>query len=121
MAERGLDPRDFVLLPFGGAGPTHANLLAEEIGIARILVPIAAGPLAARDPRCRHRRAGRGDLRPACRRRRCLARRRTAGPGRAPRRALRRHALCRPGLRAARLPRTRRRCRSHGRGLPLRT
>ncbi len=47
MAERGLDPRDFVLLPFGGAGPTHANLLAEEIGIARILVPIAAGAYCA--------------------------------------------------------------------------
>lgn len=47
MAERGLDPRDFVLLPFGGAGPTHANLLAEEIGIARILVPQAAGAYCA--------------------------------------------------------------------------
>ncbi|SDJ02412.1 hydantoinase/oxoprolinase family protein [Salipiger marinus] len=47
MAERGLDPRDFVLLPFGGAGPTHAALLAEEIGIARILVPQAAGAYCA--------------------------------------------------------------------------
>ncbi|KAA2312415.1 hydantoinase/oxoprolinase family protein [Pseudooceanicola sediminis] len=47
MAERGLDPRDFVLLPFGGAGPTQANLLAEEIGIARILVPQAAGAYCA--------------------------------------------------------------------------
>jgi len=47
MAERGLDPRDFVLLPFGGAGPTHANLLAEEIGISRILVPQAAGAYCA--------------------------------------------------------------------------
>ncbi len=47
MAERGLDPRDFVLLPFGGAGPTHANLLAEEIGIDRILVPQAAGAYCA--------------------------------------------------------------------------
>jgi len=47
MAERGLDPRDFVLMPFGGAGPTHANLLAEEIGIARILVPLAAGAYCA--------------------------------------------------------------------------
>lgn len=47
MAERGLDPRDFVLLPFGGAGPTHANLLAEEIGIRRILVPQAAGAYCA--------------------------------------------------------------------------
>ncbi|KIN70560.1 N-methylhydantoinase A [Sulfitobacter noctilucae] len=47
MAERGLDPRNFVLLPFGGAGPTHANLLAEEIGIERILVPQAAGAYCA--------------------------------------------------------------------------
>ena len=47
MAERGLDPRTFVLLPFGGAGPTHATLLAEEIGIERILVPQAAGAYCA--------------------------------------------------------------------------
>lgn len=47
MAERGLDPRDFVLLPFGGAGPTHANLLAEEIGIGRIVVPQSAGAYCA--------------------------------------------------------------------------
>jgi len=47
MAERGLDPRNFVLLPFGGAGPTHANLLAEEIGITRIIVPQSAGAYCA--------------------------------------------------------------------------
>src|SRR5439155_13642815 len=31
--ERGLDPRDFALLAFGGAGPLHACSLAEELGI----------------------------------------------------------------------------------------
>jgi N-methylhydantoinase A len=43
MASRGLNPAEFALLPFGGAGPTHANLLAEEAEILRILVP---GPAA---------------------------------------------------------------------------
>ncbi len=47
MAERGLDPREFVLVPFGGAGPTQANLLADDIGIGRILVPQAAGAYCA--------------------------------------------------------------------------
>jgi N-methylhydantoinase A len=40
---RGLDPRDFTLVPFGGAGPLHAAELAEILGIRRILVPIAPG------------------------------------------------------------------------------
>jgi N-methylhydantoinase A len=40
---RGLDPRDFTLVPFGGAGPLHAAELAETLGIRRILVPIAPG------------------------------------------------------------------------------
>lgn len=47
LAERGLDPRDFALVPFGGAGPTHANLLAEEVGIPHIIVPMAAGTFCA--------------------------------------------------------------------------
>lgn len=38
LAQRGLDPAAFTLVPFGGAGPTHANLLAEEAGIGRIVV-----------------------------------------------------------------------------------
>ena len=38
--ERGLDPRDFVLCAFGGAGGLHAIALAEELEIARVLVPI---------------------------------------------------------------------------------
>ncbi|GLU29768.1 hydantoinase/oxoprolinase family protein [Brucella sp. NBRC 12950] len=47
LAARGLDPASFALVPFGGAGPTHANLLAEEVGIARIVVPPAAGTFCA--------------------------------------------------------------------------
>jgi N-methylhydantoinase A/oxoprolinase/acetone carboxylase beta subunit len=45
--ERGLDPRRFALLAFGGAGPLHAAAIAEELGIARIVVPRAAGVLSA--------------------------------------------------------------------------
>ena len=40
---RGLDPRDFTLVPFGGAGPLQAAELAETLGIRRILVPLAPG------------------------------------------------------------------------------
>jgi N-methylhydantoinase A len=45
--ERGHDPRDFALVAFGGAGPLHACALAEELGIAHVLVPEAAGVLSA--------------------------------------------------------------------------
>ncbi|MBL8697996.1 MAG: hydantoinase/oxoprolinase family protein [Alphaproteobacteria bacterium] len=45
--ERGHDPRDFVLLPFGGAGPLHATSLARLLGIKTILVPPAPGVLSA--------------------------------------------------------------------------
>lgn len=45
--ERGHDPRDFVLLPFGGAGPLHSSALASLLGIERILVPPAPGVLSA--------------------------------------------------------------------------
>jgi N-methylhydantoinase A len=37
--EQGLDPRDFALVPFGGAGPLHAAALLRELEIARALVP----------------------------------------------------------------------------------
>ncbi|NVP57466.1 hydantoinase/oxoprolinase family protein [Mycoplana rhizolycopersici] len=47
LAARGLDPATFALLPFGGAGPTHANLLAEEVGIGRVVIPPAAGTFCA--------------------------------------------------------------------------
>lgn len=45
--ERGVDPRDFALLAFGGAGPLHAAAIADELGIARIVVPAASGVLSA--------------------------------------------------------------------------
>ena len=45
--ERGHDPRDYVLVPFGGAGPLHACALAEALGIRRILVPLYPGVLSA--------------------------------------------------------------------------
>jgi N-methylhydantoinase A len=45
--ERGLDPRDFALVAFGGAGGLHACALAEELGCATVLVPRAAGVLSA--------------------------------------------------------------------------
>ena len=45
--ERGHDPRDFVLLPFGGAGPLHGTSLARLLGIKTILVPPAPGVLSA--------------------------------------------------------------------------
>jgi N-methylhydantoinase A len=45
--ERGVDPRRFALLPFGGAGPMHAAGIAAELGIERILCPRAGGVLSA--------------------------------------------------------------------------
>jgi N-methylhydantoinase A len=45
--DRGVDPRRFALLPFGGAGPMHAAAIAEELGIPRILCPRAGGVLSA--------------------------------------------------------------------------
>ena len=44
---RGHDPRDFVLLPYGGAGPLHACPIAEELGIHRIVVPPDPGAFSA--------------------------------------------------------------------------
>lgn len=45
--ERGHDPRDFTLVPFGGAGPLHGCALAELLGMRRVLVPPAPGVLCA--------------------------------------------------------------------------
>ena len=45
--ERGYDPRDFTMIPFGGAGPMHCCELAQELGIPRILVPPHPGILSA--------------------------------------------------------------------------
>jgi N-methylhydantoinase A len=45
--ERGIDPRAFALLAFGGAGPLHAAAIADELGMTKILVPRASGVLSA--------------------------------------------------------------------------
>jgi N-methylhydantoinase A len=45
--ERGIDPRGFALMPFGGAGPLHAAALAQELGIRRVLCPRTSGVLCA--------------------------------------------------------------------------
>jgi N-methylhydantoinase A len=45
--ERGIDPRRFALMPFGGAGPLHAAAMAAELGIARVLCPRGCGVLSA--------------------------------------------------------------------------
>jgi N-methylhydantoinase A len=47
MARKGIDPRDFAILAYGGAGPGHAFLLAREVGSARVIVPRAPGTLCA--------------------------------------------------------------------------
>jgi N-methylhydantoinase A len=45
--QRGFDPREFVLVAFGGAGPLHANALAREVGMGRVLVPPGPGVTSA--------------------------------------------------------------------------
>ena len=45
--ERGLDPRAFALMPFGGAGPLHAISMAQALQIGRVLCPQASGVLSA--------------------------------------------------------------------------
>jgi N-methylhydantoinase A len=45
--QRGIDPRRYALLAFGGAGPLHAAAIADELGIDTIVCPRASGVLAA--------------------------------------------------------------------------
>src|SRR5207253_2622992 len=45
--EQGHDPRDFVLVSFGGAGPLHACALARALQIRKVLVPTFPGALSA--------------------------------------------------------------------------
>ncbi|MDP6078436.1 MAG: hydantoinase/oxoprolinase family protein [Arenicellales bacterium] len=44
---RGIDPRDFSLFAFGGAGPLHAALIAEELDMARVIIPPLSGAFSA--------------------------------------------------------------------------
>jgi N-methylhydantoinase A len=45
--ERGIDPRDLGLVAFGGAGPLHAAQIAAELGMSRVVAPVASGVLSA--------------------------------------------------------------------------
>src|SRR5216683_1516810 len=45
--ERGIDPRGYTLVAFGGAGPLHAGLLLREMGFRAVLVPRYPGIFAA--------------------------------------------------------------------------
>jgi len=45
--ERGLDPADFTLVAFGGAGPQHAVEIAEELGVRSVVVPPHPGLFSA--------------------------------------------------------------------------
>ncbi len=70
--EQGIEPRDFALVAFGGAGPMHAAFLAQELGIGEVIVPRLPGAFSAwgmleteirRDfSRTFFRRAGTADL-----------------------------------------------------------
>lgn len=44
---RGFDPREFQLLSYGGAGPLHAALVAEEAGISQVVIPPSPGAFSA--------------------------------------------------------------------------
>jgi N-methylhydantoinase A len=44
---RGIDPRDYTLVAYGGAGPVHAALVAEQLGMRRVLVPWSPGLVSA--------------------------------------------------------------------------
>ena len=45
--EKGYDPREFGLVPFGGAGPVHGVEIAEELGITEVIVPKNPGVTSA--------------------------------------------------------------------------
>jgi N-methylhydantoinase A len=45
--ERGLNPSEFALFPFGGAGPLHATEVARQLDMTRVLVPLNPGILCA--------------------------------------------------------------------------
>jgi N-methylhydantoinase A len=45
--EQGIEPRDFAIVAFGGAGPMHAAFLAQELEIRDVLVPLTPGAFSA--------------------------------------------------------------------------
>ena len=44
---RGIDPRDFALIAFGGAGPLHGAAIADELGMATVVIPPLPGNFSA--------------------------------------------------------------------------
>ena len=128
--ERGIDPRDLALVAFGGAGPLHAAQIAEELGMRRVVAPLAVGRAvrarADRSPsaaatwsRACCSAARRSRARPWPRRSRRLGEQARRGARRPRRRAARhlRPALRRPGLRAVRRRRARARAGRAARGV----
>jgi hypothetical protein len=103
--ERGHDPREFTLVPFGGAGPLHGCALADLLGITHVLVPRAPGVLCAEV--LSHLAAagcvgcGRGHVRGAGGAGPGVVRAGACGAGRSPDRARCPAALRGPGFRAA--------------------
>ena len=59
--QRGYDPRDFVLVGFGGAGPVHANALARDAEMPTLLIPREPGHLLRHGPAHDRPQARRGD------------------------------------------------------------
>ena len=45
--ERGLDPRDYTLVAYGGGGPLHAVAIARELGIPRVIIPPSPSTFSA--------------------------------------------------------------------------
>ena len=45
--DRGLDPREYALVAFGGAGPLHAGDIAAKMGMSRVIVPVYPGLTSA--------------------------------------------------------------------------
>ena len=118
LFEKGLDPRDFVMIAFGGAAGLHAVAVADELGIRRVVFPESASTLSAygilhsnlahdlvRSQVLRWRSATISPRWPPWPRAAADAQARLDGdavPARSPDRARRRHALQGPGLRAHR-------------------
>lgn len=44
---RGYDPREFAMVAFGGGGPMHAAALAKELGVSKVIVPVAGSVFSA--------------------------------------------------------------------------
>ena len=47
LAQRGYDPREYTMIAYGGAGPSHANYLAEDARLLGVLIPPSPGTLCA--------------------------------------------------------------------------